>query len=75
MSDATPVKRGLTLAWSIGLGLLLLGLTTVLLLPATKNARIRFDDVEREINASDVENSSDDPATDSVDAEDRSQSP
>jgi len=39
MSDTTPVKRWLTLAWSIGLSLLFLGITTVLLLPATKSAR------------------------------------
>jgi hypothetical protein len=47
MSDATPVKRGLTLAWSIGLGLFVVGTTTVLLLPATKNAGIRFDETQQ----------------------------
>jgi hypothetical protein len=34
----------LTLAWSIGLGILLIGISTVLLLPATKSARIRFEE-------------------------------
>ena len=48
MNDASPVKRGLTIAWSIGISILLLGMTTVLLLPATKNARIRFDGTEQD---------------------------
>jgi hypothetical protein len=44
MTKPSPVKRGLTLAWSIGLGIVLIGVSTVLLLPATKSARIRIED-------------------------------
>lgn len=44
MNKPSPVKRGLTLTWSIGLGIIVLGITTVMLLPATKSARIRFDE-------------------------------
>ncbi len=39
MNDPTPVKKGLTLAWSIGIGVVFLGITSVVLMPATKSAR------------------------------------
>lgn len=49
MKDATPFTKRLTLAWSIGLGLLLLAFSAALLLPATKSARVSFERTPREI--------------------------
>jgi hypothetical protein len=47
MSRHSLTKRGLTLGWSIGLGVVLLVLTGAVLLPSTKSARINFDQRRR----------------------------
>lgn len=43
MSEPSATKQGLTLGWSIGLGVVLLVLTGAVLLPSTKRANINFD--------------------------------
>ena len=75
MNDTTPVKKGLTLAWSIGLGLLFLGITTVLLLPATKNARIRFDKTQQEPAEGESPHIDGDTDAEGIDTDDRSTPP
>ena len=47
MSRHSLTKRGLTLGWSIGLGVVLLVLTGAVLLPSTKSARVNFDQRRR----------------------------
>jgi hypothetical protein len=42
MNEPSTVTRGLTLGWSIALAILTIALTTLVLLPATKSARMEL---------------------------------